>query len=377
MVGTMPSQTQNSPEHVINWTHFGVSREWVKYHFIPALVVEDHHFEFLSPPEHFDEISENANDYDLIVLGVDADDPMATLPEQVETLFHQHPSTIVLPFIAQPSDKDRVALMEAGATGVLEHRSTDEKIGKLLHRALERHNAFTRQIEDEKLRVISQLAVSVNHEINNPLTGLLGTAELLLMENSGELTDRVVKDLKLIINQCNRIREITTRLRNLNHLRTVSYGVHDQMIDLAGPIVTPAIKTSPAPKNATLFDRSHILVVDDNPLIVDLITRLFEDLYAIDAAGGAEDALAMLERHSYDLVLVDLILPGMNGLELFHEIRKMNSKQKVMLTTAHTGDPRIAQAQTEGALGCINKPFKLEELSESLSKALEREPVHH
>jgi CheY-like chemotaxis protein len=224
-------------------------------------------------------------------------------------------------------------------------------------------------MEQEKLRVINQLAISVNHEINNPLTGLMGTAELMMMDGK-PADDKTRRDLQTIIKQCRRIQEVTARLKNINHLKTVPYGSHDEMLDLIGEIPTQPMEHV-TPSHEQFLPTPSILVVDDNPLIIDLIARLFEQRFRIDSVSCASDALSKLDRASYDLILIDLILPEMNGLELFRAIRRIKPRQKVLLTTAYQGDARAEQAVAEGALGCVYKPFQLEELESTFNEVLQ------
>jgi DNA-binding NarL/FixJ family response regulator len=80
----------------------------------------------------------------------------------------------------------------------------------------------------------------------------------------------------------------------------------------------------------------------------------------------------MLEQTPVDLVLIDLILPEMNGLELYRAIRRLRPEQKALLTTAYHGDARVEQALLEGALGCVYKPFQVEELEKALEDALKK-----
>src|SRR5690606_40000005 len=74
---------------------------------------------------------------------------------------------------------NEAALMRAGAVDVIADDAPDEQLEMVIERVTELLEARDREMEREKLHVIGQLAVSVNHEINNPLAGLMGTAELL------------------------------------------------------------------------------------------------------------------------------------------------------------------------------------------------------
>src|SRR5262249_16226518 len=153
-------------------------------------------------------------------------------------------------------------LMRAGAIDVIAMDCGPDRLEQALDRAMALMQARHKQTEQEKLQLLSQLAISVNHEINNPLAGLLGTAELM-MRDEKNLNDKSRKDLQTILTQSQRIQEITARLKHLNHLRTVPYGSHDYMIDLAGE---PDARQPAAPVHQgsdQFFAVPSLLVVDD------------------------------------------------------------------------------------------------------------------
>ena len=117
-----------------------------------------------------------------------------------------------------------------------------------------------------------------------------------------------------------------------------------------------------------------ILVVDDNPLIVDLIMHLFRDRFDIEPAGSADAALDRVGIRAYDLVLIDLVLPEMNGLELYREIRSINRTQRVVLMSAYQGAARVGQVINEDVSGCIFKPFSVD-VFEDLMTGLLKQPI--
>jgi signal transduction histidine kinase len=107
-----------------------------------------------------------------------------------------------------------------------------------------------------------------------------------------------------------------------------------------------------------------ILVVDDSPDNVFLIkTILEEEGYTVSSAENGASALAELEKSTYDLVLLDLMMPGMDGYEVTKRIRQNQSLPfiPILLITAHDS-PNVAQGLDLGADDFIRKPVTVEEL---------------
>lgn len=320
----------------------------------------------------------NGVDWDLLVLGPDLHE--AGLSALVERLSVDHPTGLILIVEQKDGPEVRTDCLKAGALEVLPPDPDRIQVELAIGRAATLVHRFGRHIQEEKLHGISQLAISVNHEVNNPLMGLMGTAEMILMENE-QLPEKVRRDLQTVIEQARRIQSITLRLRDLNHLRTIPYDDRASMIDLLGaeeseritPGAEAAHSKASAPQTPTpseVFGNPRLLVVDDNQLIIDLIHRLLDERYEIDHATRPSRALGMVRKTAYDLVLIDLILPEMDGLELFRAIKQIRPKQKVMLTTGYDSDPRVNLALEEGAVNWIQKPFKFDALEEMLRSAL-------
>ncbi len=107
---------------------------------------------------------------------------------------------------------------------------------------------------------------------------------------------------------------------------------------------------------------SQILVADDDPAIRELLTEILGDEYVVSEATTGEQALESLKAGKHALVLLDLQLPGMSGLDVLKELRNQQGELPVILITAH-GSPNIAiQASSLGAYGFIGKPFELDDI---------------
>jgi two-component system response regulator AtoC len=118
--------------------------------------------------------------------------------------------------------------------------------------------------------------------------------------------------------------------------------------------------------------RTRILVVDDEHLIRwSLEQNLRKQGYDILTAGTGEDALKIVREEQPDLVLLDIQLPGISGLEVLEKIKDFDEDIVVIMVTAHGGLDTAVNAMRMGAYDYINKPFNLDEMSIVIRKALE------
>ncbi len=116
-----------------------------------------------------------------------------------------------------------------------------------------------------------------------------------------------------------------------------------------------------------------ILIVDDEPLNLDLLEQELTDLgYAVDKADGGKAALDALSGKPAALVLLDYQMPGMNGIEALHEIKKMDPALPVIMITAYGTIDRAVEAIKSGADDFVTKPFDPDHLAMVVKKALER-----
>jgi DNA-binding NtrC family response regulator len=117
----------------------------------------------------------------------------------------------------------------------------------------------------------------------------------------------------------------------------------------------------------------NILIVDDEEVLQDILTALIrkEGHKPVSATTG-EEGLAILDREEVDLVLLDLMLPGMHGMEVLREIRRRDPDQVVVVITAFSSIESAIEAMREGAFHYIPKPFKNEEVLLTIRKGLEQ-----
>jgi DNA-binding NtrC family response regulator len=118
---------------------------------------------------------------------------------------------------------------------------------------------------------------------------------------------------------------------------------------------------------------ARILVVDDDKALADtLVEYLLKMGYQAAPAYGGKEALATFEMRDFQLVITDLKMPEMDGMELLDALRKLDSRVMVMVITGYGTIESAVEAIKKGAYDFIPKPFKMEELEIIVKRALDR-----
>ncbi len=119
--------------------------------------------------------------------------------------------------------------------------------------------------------------------------------------------------------------------------------------------------------------RETILIVDDEPGIRTLLAQILEDEgYEAAAVGSGEEALAALERELYDLILLDIALPGMDGVEVLRRLRRAGHAIPVIVISGHASAEQAVAAVREGAEDFMEKPLSYDRVLVSVRNALDR-----
>ena len=119
-------------------------------------------------------------------------------------------------------------------------------------------------------------------------------------------------------------------------------------------------------------ERGDLLIVDDDPVVRESLGKWFEsEGYHVSIATGGEHALAMLESNGCDALLVDIKMPGIDGMELQGRIRSIDANLPVILMTGYATVESAVQALKNGAYDYITKPFDPDELVHLVNKAVE------
>ena len=120
--------------------------------------------------------------------------------------------------------------------------------------------------------------------------------------------------------------------------------------------------------------RRRLLIVDDEPLILEVLTEHFKSEYDIDTALNGADALGAILRARPDVVMLDINMPRMNGVEVLKDIKQIDDSIAVIMVTANEQVAMAAEALRNGAFGYVPKPFDFRYLDHMLATILDRLP---
>jgi len=122
-----------------------------------------------------------------------------------------------------------------------------------------------------------------------------------------------------------------------------------------------------------MVDRFRVLVIDDDPGVRDYMEALVSRQgYEVSAAADGEEALRNLETTQPDLITLDVVLPGMDGLQTLEKLKQRLPDVPVVMLSGHGQARNIVEAMRRGASDFLRKPFEVEELELAFQKALEK-----
>ena len=132
-----------------------------------------------------------------------------------------------------------------------------------------------------------------------------------------------------------------------------------------------AAPSQPAPRSAAGTARPRVLVVDDEASIRDLLAKtLALAEYEVDTAADAPTALNRVRGAEYNLLIADLRMPGMDGLTLIRQVKKLRAELPVIIITGFSSEASAIEAVNLGVAGYLRKPFRVPEVLAAAAKAL-------
>ena len=115
-----------------------------------------------------------------------------------------------------------------------------------------------------------------------------------------------------------------------------------------------------------------ILITDDDTACRDTIRKTLErEGYLVEGAANVDDALDALHRTSFDLIVCDYRMPGKDGLDFLAELNEQGSRIPVLMVSAHADPSTEAAALRLGVAGLLKKPFRRQDLIESVAQAIQ------
>lgn len=119
--------------------------------------------------------------------------------------------------------------------------------------------------------------------------------------------------------------------------------------------------------------KGSVLVVDDEEIMRDVLeTLLSAEGYRVDLAKTGEDGLEAYGRRAYDVVLLDVSMPGMGGLRALEEFLRIDAEASIIMITAYATYDTAISAWEKGAMHCIRKPFQNEQVTATVASGIKR-----
>ncbi|MCK5237406.1 MAG: response regulator [Deltaproteobacteria bacterium] len=119
-------------------------------------------------------------------------------------------------------------------------------------------------------------------------------------------------------------------------------------------------------------EKTRVLIVDDDVGMTETMPDILSDIgYDVSVARNGYEAIEMVRKGAYDVTLMDIKMPGINGVEAFKEIKQISPTTKVIMMTAYSVDTLIKEALDEGAYDVIHKPLDIDKVMDSIEKSTE------
>jgi len=118
-----------------------------------------------------------------------------------------------------------------------------------------------------------------------------------------------------------------------------------------------------------------ILIIDDEPNVLSVLYSLLSPSHECKTAGSAIEALEYLKEEPYDLVLSDIMMPGMTGLELLAEITRLSRETVVILISGNLNIQSAIEAMRRGAFDYVTKPFNLSDVETAVARAIRHQSL--
>ena len=132
------------------------------------------------------------------------------------------------------------------------------------------------------------------------------------------------------------------------------------------------VLSEPSSSARSESDRPRILVVDDESSIRDLLVKALalEERYDVDTASDGRSALERLRLYPYDLLIADLKMPGIDGLSVIREAKRLKPELPVIIITGYSTESAAIEALNLGVSGYLTKPFRVPQVLTATAKAI-------
>jgi len=291
------------------------------------------------------------------------------------------PETVVIVITGFASVNSAIEALRQGAFDYIIKPCEDEELLIRVRRGLERRKMVKeireKEIQEERLKAIAQTAVTVNDQINTPLNVIQASAEFLRGAISKK-NPSLQESLGFIESEVTKIKEVVSRLARIVDPRITEYALHEiTMVDLDGSKVQKESSDSfkQLETSKEMEPKYRILVVDDEEFMLYSLSKLLGLMgFETVTAGNGSAALNVLDSDSIDLVITDVNMPGMSGIELLKKIKQKNHEMPVIIITGFGIEKAQAMAKDGKADGFLPKPFRMNDIRNLIDRVLADSP---
>ena len=311
----------------------------------------------------------DSDDYDLVLTDlVLQDDSGITILKKAKEV---SPEIAVIVITGFASVNSAIEALRQGAFDYLIKPCEDDEMLIRVRRGLERKRILQKireqEIQDERLKAITQTAVTVNDQINTPLNVIQASTEYLrgaVKEDNPTLRE----SLSFIESEVGKIKEVVSNLARIVDPQVKKYALEEiTMVDLDQSTIKGKRNGHKQQPDQTI----KILVVDDEEYMLQSLSKLLNLMgFETEVAENGEKALEIFQTREVDLIITDINMPGMSGMELLKLIKKENPHVPVIIITGFGVEKAQELAKKNKADGFLPKPFKMNDIKCMIDKVL-------
>jgi two-component system response regulator HydG len=117
-------------------------------------------------------------------------------------------------------------------------------------------------------------------------------------------------------------------------------------------------------------EKKSLLIVDDDIAHRTMLRILLDWQYEISEADDGSTAIEEVSKRHFDMLLMDIRMPGVSGIEALDQIRSLSPDVPILMMTAYFSDEIAAGVRKRGAFDCLSKPFDFDELKQTIDRAI-------